>query len=228
MKKKFVRIICCVTIILIVAVSGCVAPPKDTPIETKTSSKTGNFFNPSSNEATTNVVPTHYIDPYPDALLLNSDYHIVNTLDDLRYPPSQYDKPTPTKNDVSIQIIRALFWDSYTVQKPTKYQIVGPSADKKFVIVAINIINYAGNQIIISPYPSNFELIYDGSRYSPTKLEYPIQGAGNSYKSEKIARLEKTGGVLVYEVPSSLTLDRSYIQLTYSDDEEQNPVWRLK
>jgi len=87
--------------------------------------------------------------------------------------------------------------------------------------------NYAGNDIIISPKPSNFELIYDGSRYLPTEIVYPIQASGNSYKSEKIARLEKTGGSLVYEVPSSLTLDRSYIQLIYSDDDENNPVWRL-
>ena len=42
MKEKLARIICCITIILVVAATGCVAPPKDN----KTSSKTGNFFNP--------------------------------------------------------------------------------------------------------------------------------------------------------------------------------------
>jgi hypothetical protein len=42
MKEKLARIICCITIILVVASSGCVAPPKDN----KTSSTTGNFFNP--------------------------------------------------------------------------------------------------------------------------------------------------------------------------------------
>jgi len=43
MKENLARIICCITIILVVAASGCVAPPKDN----KTSSTTGNFFNPS-------------------------------------------------------------------------------------------------------------------------------------------------------------------------------------
>ena len=159
---------------------------------------------------------------------LNSAFRIENTLDDLRYPYPGYYQPSLTSNDVSIQILRASLWDSYTVQKPTKYQTVGPSAEKKFVIVAVNVMDTAGNDIITSPYPSNFELIYAGSRYLPTELDYPIQGSGNSYKSEKIARLEKTGGVLVYEVPSSLTLDRSNIQLIYSDEDEKNPVWRLK
>ena len=42
MKEKLARIICCITIILVVAATGCVAPPKDN----KTSSTTGNFFNP--------------------------------------------------------------------------------------------------------------------------------------------------------------------------------------
>jgi len=42
MKEKLARIVCCITIILLVAATGCVAPPKDN----KTSSTTGNFFNP--------------------------------------------------------------------------------------------------------------------------------------------------------------------------------------
>ena len=42
MKEKLARIICCITIILLVVATGCVAPPKDN----KTSSTTGNFFNP--------------------------------------------------------------------------------------------------------------------------------------------------------------------------------------
>jgi len=86
MKKKFTRIICCVIIILIVATSGCVAPPKETN-PTSTATTQGNFFNPSQTPTTTTKVPAPYIDRYPDAMPLNSDFHIENTLDDLRYPP---------------------------------------------------------------------------------------------------------------------------------------------
>jgi hypothetical protein len=52
MKKLIVRFICCIAIILVVCASGCVAPPKDN----KTSSQTGNFFNPD--QVTTEVTPT--------------------------------------------------------------------------------------------------------------------------------------------------------------------------
>jgi|WetSurMetagenome_2_1015567.scaffolds.fasta_scaffold198737_2 hypothetical protein len=220
-----------ILIIIVAAImvfsSGCVAPPKDTKPSTVVN------YNPVQQTAieTTIPTPTSFIDAYPDALPINSAYHIIDSLNDLRYPPSGYPYPSPTKNDVSVQVIRAFLWDSYTIQKPTKYQTVSVNG-KKFVVVVVEVLNYSGNQKIISPNPSNFELIYNGQRYSRESTEYPIQAAGNNYKSESIARLEKTGGVLIYEVPSSATLDQSYVQLIYKDenpdDTEQNPIWHLK
>jgi hypothetical protein len=184
---------------------------------------------PAANTAVTWVVSTPDSVPFPNALPLNSAYHIENTLNNLRYPPEQYpNQPTSTKNDVSIQIKRVALWDSYTVQTPTKYQTVGPSAGKKFVIVIVEVTNYAGNELIISPNPSNFELLYDGSHFLPRKIEYPVQAASISYKSESIGRNEQTGGALVYEVPSYLTLNQSYIRLIYLENDEKNPVWHLK
>ncbi len=52
MKEILTRIICCITIILVVYASGCVAPPKDN----KTTSQNGNFFNPD--QITTEITPT--------------------------------------------------------------------------------------------------------------------------------------------------------------------------
>ena len=54
MKEKLARIICCITIILVVAATGCVAPPKDN----KTSSTTGNFFNPGQTDPATTATAT--------------------------------------------------------------------------------------------------------------------------------------------------------------------------
>ena len=54
MKEKLARIICCLTIILVVAATGCVAPPKDN----KTSSSTGNFFNPGQTNPDVSATPT--------------------------------------------------------------------------------------------------------------------------------------------------------------------------
>jgi hypothetical protein len=64
MKEKLARIICCITIILVVAASGCVAPPKDN----KTSSTTGNFFNPGQTNpgtATTTTTPNYVTEVTP-------------------------------------------------------------------------------------------------------------------------------------------------------------------
>jgi hypothetical protein len=230
------RIACWIAVILLVATSGCIDPEKGNSIP----SPGENFLTPGqTTPVTTTPLPVPVVDqipvidpepdadPYPDALALNSNYHIENPLNDLRYPPTDYPGPSPTKNDVSIEILRASLWDSYTVETPAGYQTTGPLPGKKFVVIALNVNNYAGNQGIITPIPSNFALLYNGSMYLPTDIEDPVQSAGKSYKSEKIARLEKTGGSLVYEVPSSLTLDRSYIQLVFSNDTGKNPVWRL-
>ena len=155
--------------------------------------------------SSTQTVPTPYVDPYPDALPINSAYHIENSLRDLRNSSfSNQDQSSLTKNDVSLKVKKAVLWDSYTIQAPTSYQTTGPSADKKYAVITLEVMNYAGNEIITSPNPSDFELIYNDFNYLPMDLKYPIQAAGNSYKSEQIARNEKTGGVLVYEVPSSL------------------------
>ncbi len=54
MNEKLPGIMCCITVILIVAASGCVAPPKDN----KTSSTTGNFFNPGQTPPTTGATAT--------------------------------------------------------------------------------------------------------------------------------------------------------------------------
>jgi hypothetical protein len=221
-------ILICVGAVLVVAGLVILSILFLTPVSTITTNASDknvqSLVTPASATAVPLVVSTPYSDPFPNALPLNSAYHIENTLNNLRYPP---ELPISTKNDVSIQIKRVALWDSYTVQTPTKYQTVGPSAGKKFVIVIVEVTNYAGNEIIISPYPSNFELLYDGSHFLPTEIEYPVQAASISYKSESIGRNEQTGGALVYEVPSSLTLNQSHIRLIYLENDEKNPVWHL-
>jgi hypothetical protein len=226
-------ILICVGAVLVVAALAILSILFLTPVSTITTNSSDknvqSLVTPESPASVPLVVSTPYIDPFPNALPLNSAYHIENTPNNLRYPPEQYpNQPASTKNDVSIQIKRVALWDSYTVQTPTKYQTVGPSAGKKFVIVIVEVTNYAGNAIIISPYPSNFELLYDGSHFLPTEIEYPVQAASISYTSESIGRNEQTGGTLVYEVPSSLTLNQSYIRLIYLENDGKNPVWHLK
>jgi hypothetical protein len=53
MKEKLAKIICCISVILVVAASGCVAPPKDNKTST-----TGNFFNPGQTTPEANATAT--------------------------------------------------------------------------------------------------------------------------------------------------------------------------
>jgi len=75
MKEKSARIICFITIILVVAASGCVAPPKDN----KTSS-TGNFFNPGqTSPATTATATPNYVTEVTPFITVTptSGYHTI-------------------------------------------------------------------------------------------------------------------------------------------------------
>ncbi|MCK9591577.1 MAG: hypothetical protein M0Q91_06180 [Methanoregula sp.] len=61
MKQIVARIICVISIILIISVSGCVAPSKDN----KTTSQTGNFFNPDQPTTETTQTPGYVTEVTP-------------------------------------------------------------------------------------------------------------------------------------------------------------------
>jgi len=95
MKENLARIICCITIILVVAASGCVAPPKDN----KTSSSTGNFFNPGQTTPATNVTATpNYVTEVTPFITETpaSGYHTI--LPTTQTPEDKYCRIYSTKN----------------------------------------------------------------------------------------------------------------------------------
>ena len=86
MKEKIVHIICCITIILVVAASGCVAPAKDNKAST-----TGNFFNPGQTnpDASATAAPNYVTEVTPFVTATSvSGYHIIPTTTQL--PEDKY------------------------------------------------------------------------------------------------------------------------------------------
>jgi hypothetical protein len=95
MKEKFVRIICLITIILVVAATGCVAPPKDN----KTSSTAGNFFNPGQTnpDASATTTPNYVTDVTPFVTVTSgSGYRTIPATTQL--PEDKYCRIYTTKN----------------------------------------------------------------------------------------------------------------------------------
>ena len=95
MKKIIAKIICCTAVILLVAASGCVAPPKDN----KTSSTTGNFFNPGQTTPTPNATATpNYVTevtPFSTPTSV-SGFHTIAPVTQL--PEDKYCRIYSTKN----------------------------------------------------------------------------------------------------------------------------------
>jgi hypothetical protein len=61
MKEIVARIVCCISIILVVAAAGCVAPPK----ENATSTKNGNIYNPNQPGSQTTSTPNYVTEVTP-------------------------------------------------------------------------------------------------------------------------------------------------------------------
>jgi hypothetical protein len=112
MKEIIIRVACCISVILIVMASGCVAPPK----ENATSSKNGNIYNPNQpNQANPQTSPTpNYVSevtPFPT---------------DTPKSGSQTIPPTQTPGDLYCRIYSTINTDNTTaiafnLQNPPMY-----------------------------------------------------------------------------------------------------------
>jgi hypothetical protein len=112
MKEKLARIICCITIILVIAVSGCVAPPKDN----KTSSTTGNFFNPDQTNPATTATPNYVTEVTPFITVTPvSGYRTIPPTTQL--PGDKYCRIYSTKNTYSYNKTAVTF----NLQSPPMY-----------------------------------------------------------------------------------------------------------
>ena len=89
MKEIIVRVACCISIILIVMASGCVAPPK----ENATSTKNGNIFNPNQPGSQTTQTPNYVTEVTP--------FVTVSPTNEYRTIP-----PTPSPEISSVAFIR--------------------------------------------------------------------------------------------------------------------------
>jgi hypothetical protein len=120
MKEKLAQVICYITIILVVAASGCVAPPKDN----KTSSTTGNFFNPGQTnpEITATAAPNFVTEATPFITVTSaSGYRTIPLI--TQHPEDKYCRIYSTKNTyaynktaITFDLLSPPMYINYTVK----------------------------------------------------------------------------------------------------------------
>jgi len=109
MKEIIVRVACCISVILIVMASGCVAPPK----ENATSTKNGNIFNPNQPGSQTTQTPRYVTEVTPFVTVSpTNEYHTI--------------PPTPIPGDLFCRIYSTVNTDNTTaivfnLQNPPMY-----------------------------------------------------------------------------------------------------------
>ena len=162
---------------------------------------------------TTAVTSTLKENPNSNALSLNTPY--------------QFDVPN-SPNQISIKITRASLWDYFTLQNQGSSSTtkITPNEGKRFLAIGIDA-KYMGNDGAYPPSSGSYTLIIDNTKYTPKSLSGTIQGTGPIYKTAAITSGEPGGGFLIYEVPSTTSLEQAYINLAINYGDNGSPVWKL-
>jgi hypothetical protein len=149
MKEKLVRILCCITIILVVAATGCVAPPKDNKTSTA-----GNFFNPGQTDVATlaTAAPNYVVEVTPFVTGTSvSGYHTIPTTTQL--PEDKYCRIYTSPKDTYEYNTTAIMFD---LKSPPMYinYTVKPS-------------NITGKKVVDSKITGEGEKVIAYDTYSP-------------------------------------------------------------
>ncbi|HET6581137.1 MAG TPA: hypothetical protein VFG36_04570, partial [Methanoregula sp.] len=113
MKEIIIRVACCISIILIVMVSGCVAPPK----ENATITKTGKTINPNQAGSLTTPTPNYVTEVTPFVTVTASSTSGYSVIPATPVPGDLYCRIYSTKNTYAYNKTAIAF----NVQNPPMY-----------------------------------------------------------------------------------------------------------
>jgi len=109
---------------------------------------------------------------------------------------------------------------------------VDPADGNKFLIIDLIVAHKGTKKEIGAPYPGSVFVFFEGHPYPcrderaySDKSLVNTQWTTEDYYGGILHVYERREGLLIYEVPESLTLDKAYVQANLGD--ETTPVWKL-
>jgi len=152
MKNKKLYLICCLALLIVIAATGCVAPPKDTSVgETYT-------YNPAGVTPSTTTLTSYVTDVTP---FINSQEAKVCQTETLGY--HTFTTPTPLPSDKSCRIKTTTQSFSYNASAFT-FNLKNPPMYINYTVIPTNI---TGKKVVNSQYLSKDEQVISYDMYDP-------------------------------------------------------------
>jgi hypothetical protein len=162
----------------------------------------------------TNAVNQPSDSPYPDAFALNERYMYQDA---------------GKVNDISVKISKYEIRSGYYIEEEEGKQRVTPGFGYKFLTVVVWVTHLGfrggGSELVLTPDPEDFTLIYGGEEYTDVTPTTFMQSVGEPYASVLLNRKEHVEGVLIFAVPESIKVAETYIRFDPGNGE--TPVWQL-
>jgi hypothetical protein len=132
------------------------------------------------------------------------------------------------ENEISLAVSASSVTDSYVVEKNGISNTIEKEG-VRFLMVTVEI-DHSGhlggdNEMIATPHPYYFNLVYEGEDIKDATPSGTIQGFGDAYMQQTLDRMEHTSGVLVFEVPKGFEYGDAYIRVDVPA--EHAPLWKL-
>jgi hypothetical protein len=192
--------------------SGCTqqAPAAVTPEPTGTPAP----------EVTPEATPTPEPSPFPGALALSEIY--------------RYGTP---ENERELKVTRYALNETYHIYDPawgTNYGTVKPAEGYQFLFVFLSVRHNGTGLETGAPFHGGFFVLSDGVYYSyksdrtdsVTTIVDSFAARSEDYSSrETLRRWETREGFLVFEVPKTLSPEKTYITIDLGND--RVPAWKL-
>jgi hypothetical protein len=166
----------------------------------------------------TPIVPTDPVD-FPDTIPLRMRF---------QYEDEQHE------NIFSLGVEQVRTMKEYTLIGPDGTTERITSAEGSLFLLAYIEVYHLGHKSYTyqyqeySPERTAFRIFYNGFNYTPSTNAGMVQSGTDvwhPYNSQLMDRYEHHGGILLFELPDSVTLSRTYLGIDLG--EGRKPVWRL-
>ncbi|MDD1677874.1 MAG: hypothetical protein LUO93_01655, partial [Methanomicrobiales archaeon] len=133
---------------------------------------------------------------------------------------------------LGLEQVRTLQW--YTLRDINDtYERVLPGNGFTFLLVYLKVINrghksFTDDFVADTPEGSSFRVFYAGYNFTPLSIEGKIQSGTyrwDTYAKTGLDRYNYTWGGLLFEVPESINISQTYLQIDLG--RERKPIWKL-
>ncbi len=132
-------------------------------------------------------------------------------------------------NDISLRICEYQLKNGYILEDGSSTEMVTAEYGYKYMSVLVEVYHAGyrggGSEMITTPKPTDFSLVYRGEQIINSAPAGYIRKSGPAYAQTNLLRKEYTEGTLLFLIPSDFNPEEAYIQVNLGTGGK--PVWKF-